>query len=112
MKLIRIRLAQPILHAAALAAFFMPMSSIAQPVCGDRSGLLTRLGEKFHEVPVALGLAASGQVVEVLTSPSGSWSIIVTHPQGRSCLMGAGQGWQDLPRPHGPGDRAAKGPGA
>ena len=62
MKLIRIRLAQPILHAAALAAFFMPMSSIAQPVCGDRSGLLTRLGEKFHEVPVALGLTASGQV--------------------------------------------------
>lgn len=83
--------------AAALAVFFIPAVSLAQSVCGDRQALLENLAKQHQEVPVALGLAASGQVVEVTVAPSGSWSIIVSYATGRSCLMGAGQGWQNIP---------------
>ena len=45
-----------------------------------------------------------GGVVEILTSPDGNtWTIIVTTPQGMSCLVAAGEGWraveQDLVEP-------------
>ncbi len=37
----------------------------------------------YQEQPVAMGLASSGSVVEVLTNEKGaSWSIIVTMPTG------------------------------
>jgi len=88
-----------LLSAAAVAAFFMPGVSLAQPICGDRQFLLQSLANEHKEARVALGLAASGQVVEVLVAPSGSWSIVVSQPNGRACLIGAGQGWQDVSRP-------------
>ena len=84
--------------AAVMAAFFLPGASLAQPLCGERQKLLDALAKDHDEAPTALGLAATGQIVEVLTAPSGSWSIIVSQPNGRACLMGAGQGWQELPR--------------
>ncbi len=84
--------------AAVMAVLFLPGASLAQPHCGERQSLLDALARDHDEVPTALGLAATGQVVEVLSAPSGSWSIIVSQPNGRACLMGAGQGWQELPR--------------
>jgi len=77
----------------------MPAVESAQPICGARQSLLDNLAKHHGEAPVAIGLAASGQVVEILVGPTGSWSIVVNNPDGRSCLMGAGEGWQDLKRP-------------
>ena len=85
-------------RAAVLAAFFMPAVASAQPICGARQSLLDNLAKHHGAAPVAVGLAASGQVVEVLVGRTGSWSIVVSNPDGRSCLMGAGEGWQDLER--------------
>ena len=35
--------------------------------------------------------------MEVLTSPDGgTWTIIVTTPQGFACLVAAGEGWHPL----------------
>ena len=90
------------IRAAALAAFFMSavlaVPAAGQPICGPRQVLLDNLAKHHNEAPIAIGLAASGQVVEVLVGPAGSWSIVVNNPDGRSCLMGAGEGWQDLER--------------
>ncbi len=44
----------------------------AQQVCGERTMLLTQLGEKYAEAPVAMGLTSAGAVIEVLTSASGT----------------------------------------
>ena len=88
-----------LITAAALAAFFVPAAGQGQSFCAGRHALRDNLAPHHEEAPAARGLAASGQVLELLVSPTGSWSIIISHPTGRSCLMGAGQAWQTLPRP-------------
>ena len=48
---------------------------------------------------MAVGVTNKGALVEVLTSADGgTWTIIVTTPQGMSCLVAAGEGWRFLPR--------------
>ncbi len=77
------------------ASVVLPSAASAQAMCAARSDLLTNLKGQFSEAPVAIGLTNTGGVVEVLASPEGdTWTIIVTDPQGTSCLMAAGAYWQ------------------
>ena len=67
-------------------------------VCGERSKFLAHLGKNYKEVPAAMGVTASGRVLEVLTSSDGTWTIIMTHPNGVTCLVSAGQAWENIER--------------
>jgi hypothetical protein len=89
-----------LLGAVAAAA---PTPARADPqVCGARAEILAELTKRYSEAPVAVGLANSGVLVEVLSSDKGStWTIIVSQPDGTSCLVAAGKEWQDLPHPVG-----------
>ena len=71
--------------------------------CIDRDAVIEQLDRKYQEAPVAVGITNSGDLVEVLTTSDGStWTIIVTTPQGMSCLVAAGEGWRTLkPKPEG-----------
>jgi hypothetical protein len=69
----------------------------AQEICGTRADLLKELTQRYSEAPVAIGLANSGALVEILTNDNGStWSIMVSQPNGTSCLVAAGKEWQAL----------------
>lgn len=71
----------------------------AGPVCDERGLVLELLAEKWGEVPAAIGLANGGGLVEVLVSNGGdTWSLIVTTPDGTSCLVATGQAWRPVPR--------------
>jgi hypothetical protein len=35
-------------------------------------------------------------VIEIFTSASGSWTIVVTRPDGQTCLVASGQAWEDI----------------
>jgi hypothetical protein len=75
----------------------LPLSAAAkaEPACGHHADVLKQLSERYKEAPVALGLASNGNLLEVFSSDSGStWTIIVTSPNGTSCLVAAGQDWQ------------------
>ena len=51
--------------------------------------------QTIKEEPIALGLANEGSVIEVLTSDGGStWTIMISRPNGSSCLVAAGEGWE------------------
>ncbi len=81
-----------------LAALLIAFPAFGQPVCLSRSAVLEQLGHKYNESPIALGLANTGSVIEVLTSPEGeTFTIIVTMPDGRSCLIAAGTSWETVP---------------
>ena len=44
-----------------------------------------------------MGVAGGNRVMEVFASnESGSWTITVTHPNGVTCLVAAGQGFEML----------------
>ncbi len=83
----------------ALSAGFALVAStaMAQPQCNERENVLELLAKKYQETPIAAGVTNTGGLVEVLTdTKGGTWTIIVTTPQGMSCLVAAGEGWRNM----------------
>ena len=69
----------------------------AQLACGKRDEVLQHLSDKYQEAPVSLGLSSNGGILEVLTAPTGSsWTILITMPNGVSCMVAAGENWQTV----------------
>ncbi len=67
-------------------------------VCGKRSDMIRQLGEKYGETRRSFGLAGGSGVVELYASEeTGSWTILLTNPQGTACMMAAGQAFQIEP---------------
>jgi|GEM_PF-400091 len=59
--------------------------------CGDRDKLITSLSEKYGETRQSMGLARNNSLMELYASDeTGTWTILVTLPDGRSCLIAAG----------------------
>ncbi len=85
--------------AAALSvAAISPAQAQACPAqSADRQNVVKVLAERYGEAPTSMGLGSNGHVVEVFSSDSGSWTLIVTAPNGRSCMMASGQAWENLP---------------
>ncbi len=81
-----------------MAALLNPTSALAQrPACTKRGDVVDHLGKKYSEVPVAMGLANNGGVIEVLSSKTGeSWTIIITMPNGTACMIAAGENWEEI----------------
>lgn len=79
---------------AALAMLASPAMAQQQMACGERAGLLEHLKEKFKETAAGIGMTGNGAVIELMTSETGSWSLILTFPSGKSCLMATGDGWE------------------
>ncbi len=70
-------------------------SQSSQNQCNKRDNVLSLLANKYQEAPVAVGVTNTGGLVEVLSTGDGNtWTIIVTTPQGMSCLVAAGEGWR------------------
>jgi len=64
--------------------------------CGPHTEVIKALGDKFHETQSATALTSAGTLLEVLTASDGAtWTIIVSRPDGLSCVVAAGQNWQD-----------------
>jgi thymidylate kinase len=88
--------------AFALLAFSAPAETVEEAVksnCDSRETVLAFLSDRYAEAPVAMGVARNGGLVEVLTSGAGgsTFTIIVTTPDGRTCMVAAGDGWESLP---------------
>ena len=84
---------------AVAASFFAATPASAQSAaCSARDEVLKQLSSQFSEAPVAMGIASNGGVVEFLSAPAGqSWTIILTLPNGLSCLIAAGESWESVP---------------
>ena len=68
----------------------------AQPVCGERNKFTNRLEQSFAEHPIAMGLTDKGAVLEVFASQNGSWTFLITMPNGLTCVVASGQSWETL----------------
>jgi hypothetical protein len=84
--------------AFGVASTFSSSPVSAQQICAERVGLLKQLNKSHQEAPQALGVTGSGQIVELLTSDRGTWTIIITAPNGVSCLVAAGESWENIER--------------
>lgn len=85
-----------ILIAAAVATS-LSLSAAAQTVCGERGEFIDHLSRNYDEAPVAMGLVSNGSVLEVLASDKGTWTVIVTRPDGMTCVVATGEAWEGIP---------------
>lgn len=78
--------------------FSWPSASMAQEqACLPRADILARLENKFKEVPISSGVMTNGSLLEIVASENGTWSLIISHPTGYSCLTAAGERWETRP---------------
>ena len=85
--------------AAAITVLLQSGSATALGPCEQRDNLIAALAERYREVPIALGVTNGGSLVEVLQNrTSETWTLIVTSPQGISCLVFSGDGWREPTR--------------
>ncbi|KKM19804.1 hypothetical protein LCGC14_1651880 [marine sediment metagenome] len=70
----------------------------AQPraACAPRPVVLDRLTQGFGETRQSIGLAQDNMVVEMFASDQGSWTLTVTRPDGVTCVLAAGTGFETL----------------
>ena len=82
----------------ALAAV-MAITSPAQAtsVCGSRQDFVKALADKFKEQGKALAIAGQSNLLEIYTSKAGTWTILMTSPEGKTCIIAAGNSWEDIP---------------
>jgi phage/plasmid primase-like uncharacterized protein len=82
----------------AVAALFVSSVAMAQVQCGQRDKIVEWLAEKHKEAPIAAAVSSEGSLIEVLSTHDGdTWTLIVTSPDGNSCLIASGQGWRAKP---------------
>jgi len=79
-----------------LAVLATPALAQGQAPCKERAQVLQELQARFSEKPSAAGLLNANSVVEVLTSGDGTWTILVTHTNGMSCLVASGDSWVQI----------------
>lgn len=85
--------------AAAFALLLAAQAANAQQACTARDEAVVQLEKRFDEQVAGRGLAANGKrMLELFVSETGSWTVLVSDPGGRSCLLASGEGWQALAR--------------
>lgn len=81
--------------AASLSLSTLPASAQA---CGPRDTITKNLNGKFKEARRGIGLASQATVIELYVGEEGSWTLLATNTRGVSCVIGAGEAWQDQPK--------------
>ena len=82
----------------AAVGVMMALSAVparAQVICGGHDYLVARLAAAFEEKRLGYGVAGPAAIFEVFVSASGTWTILMTDVKGQSCILAAGDGWED-----------------
>jgi hypothetical protein len=99
-----------LITAAVLAVLTLPAlfqrAAAQQQTCKPRDEIVAILGEKYQESRRAYGLASPTQMLELFANTeSGTWTALITRPDGVSCIVAAGTAWTEV-------EEAAAGPDA
>ena len=71
--------------------FVSATPAYSQMVCGSHESVDKRLRDGYSEVPAGSGLAHNGTVITLYVSDKGTFTIVLTRPNGLSCLMAVGE---------------------
>jgi hypothetical protein len=90
----------------AIALLLVPVGAAAQNICAPRTDLVKRLWDRWQEAQVSLAMINDGRLLEIFASEAGSWTAIISDPNGRSCVASAGQEWTIFDAPKKPDEGA------
>lgn len=77
--------------ALLLALFATP--AVAQE-CAPHGDVVAALSERFSEQQRLIALTENGTVLEFYGAESGTWTILITSPNGMACLVAAGSDFE------------------
>lgn len=72
----------------------MGVNMLGMAMCGERHEVVAELSQQYNETPMAVGQVDGNAVVEILVSETGSWTILATGTDGKSCIVSAGEGFE------------------
>lgn len=81
-----------LVFAFAIGLAFLVRPAAAIP-CSPYDEIVERLKGKFQEKRLGFGLIGNKAVMEFYASKRGSWTIIVTRPNGIACVVAIGTDW-------------------
>jgi hypothetical protein len=84
---------------AAVLTVIIASPALAQPMrCHTRQAVLEHLAKNYQEHTAELGVANNGGIVELFAAKDGkTWTIVITMPNGPTCLLAAGKDWETIP---------------
>ena len=80
--------------AAGIALGAGATAASAEMLCGERDQIIDELKGTWKEDRTASGLSNNGGVLEVYASEAGTWTLLLTMPDGPTCMIGAGEYFQ------------------
>lgn len=92
----RVRLAGAVALSVGLC---LAAPANAQMVCGNHADIEKRLWNGYQEVVVGRGLGANGALIEIYASEKGTFTVVLTRPNGMSCLMAVGENYERIKNP-------------
>jgi hypothetical protein len=86
---------------APLLAALLPLPAMAQQ-CGPRDAVEQVLHDRYGETVQSRGLDVNGTVMHIWANlQTGSWSVTATSAGGLTCLVGAGNYFEQVNEPQG-----------
>ena len=64
--------------------------------CTSRTAMVDALARKYREERRGIGIASRAGVMEFYVSHAGTWTVLMTMPNGMSCILAAGRDWEDI----------------
>lgn len=93
------------LSVGVIGMIFALNPAHSSPVnCTNRTEMVEKLNERFGESRQSIGLTPGGQALELFAHPeTGTWTILLSLPNGTSCMMASGHAYQAIKDPAGQG---------
>ena len=93
-----------ILTACITIILSFSFANAAAGACDTRDKVLANLKEAYNESVVGRGISQEGKrMVELLASPEGTWTVVVSYTNNWACTAQAGVGWINVQVESGPG---------
>jgi len=88
-----------LLTAAALSLGLSFAASATGPLCGDRDAIVADLEANHDETAQSVALSTLGQLLEIFVSGQGTWTALLSTPEGTACIVAYGGAWEYLVEP-------------
>jgi hypothetical protein len=83
-------------------ALTLATPAFAETTCMQRDELANALADQYGEQQRFVGLSADSNLFELWVSPGGSFTLLLTGPNGQTCVIIAGQAGNIIaPQPQG-----------
>lgn len=75
-----------------------PANAVAQVVaCATHADVSAALKKRFGEEAVVIGITSRGELIELYSSPKGTWTVVLTSTAGLSCIFSEGTDLEFIP---------------